>query len=102
MRYNYYELKKEEHKWALIEAIVLDGKDHADMIDGSDGIFDIEFTINGQSRDYMKVVDNLLAQLDRMVEERASELFSTRFGDVNDALYEIEQTIRQKHLMFEE
>ena len=102
MRYNYHELKNEEHKWALIEAIVLDGKDHANMIENSDGVFDIEFTINGQPRDYMKTVDNLLAQLERMVEERAKELFDARFGDVNDALYDIEQTIRQKHLMFEQ
>ena len=100
MRYNYHELKNEDHKWALIELIVLDGE-HPELTQDAGGMFEIELAINGQERDYMLVIDKMLAQLERMVEERASELFSARFGDVSDALYDLEQAIRQKYSMFE-
>lgn len=100
MKYNYHELKSEEHKWALIEAIVLDGKDHHDMIADADGNFEIEFSINGEPRDYMMVVDKMIAQLERMVEERAKEMFDQKFADVGNALYDLEQAIRDKHKMY--
>lgn len=102
MKYNYHELQSEEHKWALIEAIVLDGKDHHNMIDDADGTFDIEFSINGEERDYMMLVDLMLGQLERIVEERAIEMFNKRFGDVSNDLYDLEQAIRAKHEIYRE
>ena len=100
MKYNYHELESEEHKWALIEAIVLDGKDHHDMIADADGNFEIELSINGERRDYMKMVDLMLGQLERMVEERAKEMLDERFADVSNVLYDLEQAIRAKHEIY--
>jgi len=81
--------------WVMIHAITKGG-DIKNIVKNDDGTYDIRLTIGGVECSFVETIEALQQQRQRIIKEKAQELFDEVFGDVKDCLYDLVEDLRDK------